>query len=150
MVNAGWAPRSQLRSAVAATLIGVGCVPIPSTVALSPRTVGTLLHEDRTPVVGERLLLAVEPADSACANPVMQTTTDSLGRFQFPALKQREGFTVVLFERSFSYSLCLSRAGLDPVYHAGFLHRVPAVDSLSCVAEGRQVRCASKIRRRGQ
>lgn len=126
-----------------------GCLPIPSTIALSPTVTGTLQRIDHSPVVGERLALFVEYNDSTCAKPSLYTTTDSAGGSTFPAVEKRERFTTVLFERLFYYSICGRQAAADEICQVRFLHRVPEVDSLTCLgtpaasgAERRSVMCA--------
>lgn len=155
MVKNGRALRMHIALAYAAALGFAGCVPIPKTVALSPTISGTFFRADSSPMAGERLVLSVEYSDSNCANPALHTTTDSAGRFDFPAFKKRERFTVVLFDRVLPYHICHGPAGTEPVYHDAFLLRVPEVYSLSCFeaaeasrAEGREFRCVAQVRRR--
>lgn len=118
--------------ALSLTLVLAACVPIPQTARLSPALVGTLQREDRTPLTGARLALSVAHEDSTCRAPSSFTTVDSVGRFAFPAITKREGWTPVLFERVLSYYICAGEDG-DPVYQASYLHFVPAADTLSCI-----------------
>jgi hypothetical protein len=101
---------------------------------LSPTTIGTVQYEDGSPVTGKPLLLSVEYNDSTCTNPASHTMTDAEGRFEFPAVRKRERFTAVLFERVLDYRICAAPADLGAIYEARFLHGVPPVDSLSCIA----------------
>jgi hypothetical protein len=141
--------------ACVAGLTLVGCVPIPNTVALSPRITGTFLQADGTPVVEQPLVLSVEYSDSACANPALHATTDAAGRFDFPPVRKRERFTVVLFERVLTYHICRGPEPTALMYQKWYLHRVPAVDSLACIATPgagteteRPIDCIRRIPRR--
>lgn len=140
--------------ASALALVLAACVPIPQTATLSPALLGTLQREDRTPLAGARLALSVAHEDSTCRKPERFTTVDSAGRFEFPAVTKREGWTPVLFERLLSYYICVGEAG-DPVYQASYLHSVPAAATLTCViydppfaATERRTLCRSRPRRR--
>lgn len=151
----GWKPRTLSAVLYAGIALCAGCVPIPATVALAPAVSGTLRHADGTPIAGQPLALATGYGDSTCARPALHTTSDSAGAFAFPAVRQRERFTVVLFERMFSYSICGGRRGTDPIYQSNFLHRVPELEHVSCVAAAPvdsvgdpRIRCAVAERRR--
>lgn len=119
--------------ACAAAVLWAGCVPIPRTATLSPPVVGTLQRDDRVPLAGERLVLSVAHNDSTCTRPSQSATVDSAGRFAFAAVRQRESFTPVLFDRVLCYSICGGQSA-DPVYSTCFMHSAPAADTLACVA----------------
>ena len=143
--------RARVFAVGAGVALFAGCLPIPNTIALSPTVSGTLERSDHSPIVGERLALSVEYNDPTCAKPALHTTTDSAGRFTFPAIEKRERFTTVLFERLFYYSICGGLTAADEIYQVRFLHRVPEADSLTCLGtpaasgeERRSVMCAPR------
>jgi hypothetical protein len=130
MVSTRRISRAVVLLACASLLVSLACVPITNTMRLSPTTIGTVQHEDGTPVARRPLLLSVEYNDSTCTKPALHTMTDP------------------------DYSICADPADPDPIYEAQFLHKVPAVDLLSCIAApaaepggGQQTQCAAS---RGQ
>ena len=142
-------PQARVFSVGAGVALFAGCVPIRSTIALSPTVTGTLQRIDHSPIVSERLARSVEYNDSTYAKPALHTTTDSAGASTFPAVEKRERFTTVLFERLFYYIICGGQAAADEIYQVRFLHRVPEVDSLTYLGtpaatrvERRSVMCA--------
>jgi hypothetical protein len=139
--------------ACAVTMLIVGCVPIPRTVNATPSLVGTLQRFDGTPVGGERLTLSLG-SDTTCVDPVLSTTTDARGNFEFAAIRKREPVTPVLFERQFCFNICGHQA-MNFRYQSCFLHRVPAKASYKCVElidntgeTGSRVLCTFRARRR--
>jgi hypothetical protein len=119
-------------SASLSGLLSAGCLPIPTTVTLSPMLVGTIQHADGTPVTGASLMLAME-ADSTCTLPALRSTTDSAGVFGFPAVRQREAYTVILADQLFCYQICGGQGVADPMYRTCYLNSVPPADSISCI-----------------
>jgi hypothetical protein len=153
MVSTRWIRCAVVLLASACSLVSTGCVPIPNTMSLSPTTIGTVQQEDGIPVAGKPLLLSVEYNDSTCTRPALHTVTDSEGHFEFPAVRKRERFTAVLFERTLYYSICAAPADQGSLYEARFLHRVPPVDSLSCITiseavpgGGQRIQCGPRPR----
>jgi hypothetical protein len=113
-----------------ATILFVACVPIPRTVTLTPSVVGALLRDDGTPIVGERLSLSIDN-DSTCVTPASVTITDAEGNFEFAAIRRREPYTLVLFDRVFCYNVC-GRQG-EALHYDCFMLRVPPTDFVLCV-----------------
>jgi hypothetical protein len=125
--------RAELVAACTVACLASACVPIPRTVTLSPTISGTVELPDGTPLIGEPLRLSLGRADSTCTAPVLHTRTDSLGAFRFAAVRERERFTLLLFDRGFCYQICGVERGPGAAYQNCSLHTVPDSASISCV-----------------
>lgn len=134
-------------------MLGAACVPISRTVTLSPNVIGTLQRADGTPFEGERLALSID-GNSTCVTPASFTITDAGGNFEFAAVRKREQFIILLFDRVLCYNVC-GREAINFTHQFCFLHRVPTTDHIACVeftdqfGEGAShVRCNFRPRRR--
>lgn len=129
------------------------CVPIPRTITLAPAISGTVELPNGAPLVGEPLRLSLGRADSTCTKPVAHTRTDSLGAFRFAAVRQRESYTMVLFDRGFCYQVCGARRDSGAAFQSCYLHAVPDSVFVSCAVSLGQppddapFRCAERRKR---
>jgi hypothetical protein len=125
--------RRPLLTACACALLCGACLPIAHTVTLSPAIEGTYRHEDGTPMAGAPLALSTAYNDSTCANPSHRTTTDTAGRFAFPATRHRQRYILLLpYDALFGYTICGGEPPTTTLYSTSYMHRVPAYAYVTC------------------
>jgi len=140
---------------LAVAFAAAACLPIPHTVTLSPGIDGHLTDAGGAPVAGARVVVSTALHDSTCTRPAVTATTAADGSFTLAAVKNREGFVLLLpMDRTFCYTVCTAagNGALRGGYDACPLHRVPSRLTLDCVqaAEpGQEPRIACVERRPG-
>lgn len=87
-------------------LAAAGCLPIPWTKTVSPPMTGVYRRVDGTPAPGMRVIVSTAYEDE-CARPLLQTTTDSAGRFQLPVGRERQRWLPLQADLAWSwFTLC--------------------------------------------
>ena len=112
------------------------CLPIPHTERLTPALAGTLRTSDGTPAQGVSLILAV---GGTCATPEARTSTDSLGRFAFPEVRQHYSW-LFMGDAWWSYRLCaFDGDSATTIYHWSEMHVPPRTQALTCTVRRQQL-----------
>ena len=113
----------------------VACLPIGSSVPLSPAVIGTYRGVDGRPRSGE-FALANAFGDTTCAAATLHAATDTAGVFRFPPAELRSKWMSLVpsDRRAPEYSLCVLEGGRPREFYRGVEWGKIARDSVTCVA----------------
>jgi hypothetical protein len=150
-------PCLPLVTACAGALLCGACLPIARTVTDSPAIAGTYRHEGGRPVAGAPLALSIAYGDSTCTRARFRTTTDSAGRFAFPAIRHRERIIILLpVDRLFGYTLCGGETATTTIYAPSYMHSAPDSSAVECIhlavpeLDGRRTSCRGRTLEAGK
>ena len=133
------APTIAIASAIALSLTGCIPIPIPHTAQVTPAAVGELRRSDGTPSALVSVALTASSRDTSCAKAAVQRVTDSSGRFDIPAARQRKTIVwLTLMENLGLTQYWLCAGASDSAGHLTYRSRTSVLghldgDSLKCL-----------------